>query len=220
MRRPFAYIALAPTLIGLTACQAEPNAAPDPNPQDQFWEALSSHCGSAYAGKFVSSDAADANFAGAELIAHVAQCSEERIAIPFHVSTMGEDDKVNWDRSRTWLITRTEAGLRLKHDHRHEDGSEDEVTQYGGDTADEGSARKQDFPVDAFSIELFERVGYTASVTNVWSFEAVAAGSEGAGLAYQLERTVEGGAPEPRFFRVEFDASEEVKAPPAAWGWE
>ena len=72
---------------------------------------------------------------------------------------------------------------------------------------------------------MFEREGLTASVTNVWTFEADPAGldeagSEGAVLAYQLQRTAEGGAPEDRFFRVEFDASEEVEAPPAAGGWD
>ena len=33
------------------------------------------------------------------------------------------------NRSRTWVISRNAAGLRLKHDHRHEDGSEDKLTQ-------------------------------------------------------------------------------------------
>ena len=56
-------------------------------------------------------------------------CDLAEIRIPFHV---GED------RSRTWVMTPTSVGLRLKHDHRHEDGSEDEVTQYGGDTRGTG----------------------------------------------------------------------------------
>jgi hypothetical protein len=56
---------------------------------------------------------------------HVRTCSENALRIPFHVGD---------DHSRTWVITRTENGLRLKHDHRHEDGSEDAVTQYGGDS--------------------------------------------------------------------------------------
>ena len=34
---------------------------------------------------------------------------------------------------------------RLKHVHRHEDGTEDRVSQYGGDTRNEGSAVFQDF---------------------------------------------------------------------------
>jgi hypothetical protein len=40
---------------------------------------------------------------------------------------------VGSDRSRTWVFTKTAASVRLKQDHRHKDGSEDRVTQYGGD---------------------------------------------------------------------------------------
>jgi len=106
-----------------------------------------------------------------------------------------------------------------RSNHRHEDGEPDAVTMYGGDTADEGTERAQDFPVDDFSVEMFGREGLTASVTNVWTLEVDRAGTEGAVFAYQLKRTKEGGAPEDRFFGVEFDASQEVETPPPAWGW-
>ena len=214
-------------LLALTGCEdANLNSDPSPPPQTFFWNALSSHCGKAFAGKLVSEDAADADFAEAELVMHVAECSDEKIAVPFHVK-IGDE----WDRSRTWVFTslsvphmngqgETQLGLRLKHDHRHEDGEPDAVTMYGGDTADEGSRRIQSFPVDDFSIEMFEREGLTASVTNVWSVEVDSAGTDGAKYVYQLKRTVEGGAPEDRLFRVEFDLTQEVEAPPPAWGHE
>jgi hypothetical protein len=213
--------ALVPLMMGgcseATAPEAEPTAAAESAPQDAFFAALASHCGKAYAGELVSSDAADADFVGAPMVMHIAECSEDRIAVPFHVQLDGE-----WDRSRTWLITRTADGLRLKHDHRHADGEPDSVTMYGGDTApgEAGTARAQDFPVDAESIALFEREGLGASVTNVWTVEVDPAGVDGGRFAYQLRRTVEGGAPEERFFRVEFDLGSEVDAPPPAWGWE
>lgn len=203
----------------LSACSSpatdESGAQTKGAPQDEFWAALSSHCGNAYAGQLVSEDAADADFVGADMVMHVRECSDEQIAVPFHIAIDGE-----WDRSRTWLITRTENGLRLKHDHRHDDGESDAVTMYGGDTADQGTASTQDFPVDAESIALFEREGLTASVTNVWTVAVDPAGIEGGTFAYQLKRTVQNGAPEDRFFRVEFDLSETVSAPPAPWGHE
>lgn len=144
-------------------------------PQDAFWAALSSHCGKAYAGRLVSEDTVDRDFAEADMRMYVRECSDTQIAIPFHVRIDGE-----WDRSRTWLITRNDAGgLRLKHDHRHKDGEPDAVTMYGGDTSDAGSERAQSFPVDQESIELFEREGLGASVTNVWTMEADAAGFTG-----------------------------------------
>ena len=113
-------------------------------------------------GKLVSTDAVDADFAPKKMVAHVRECTDTVIRIPFHV----EDD-----HSRTWVISKTDAGLRLKHDHRHEDGSEDAVTQYGGDTANAGTAAHQEFPVDQFSIDMFKKEGLEASVVNIWAVE-------------------------------------------------
>lgn len=226
----FALTLTLPALLlaGCTPAADEagaPAAASEATGQDAFFEALSTHCGKAYAGKLASDDAADADFVEAEMVMHVSECSEDRIAVPFHVGIPGESG-IEWDRSRTWLITRTEtdgaAGLRLKHDHRHEDGTNDPVTMYGGDTAagDDGTARAQEFPVDAESIALFEREDLGVSVTNVWRVEIDPAGTEGAQFNYQLKRSTETGAPEDRNFRVEFDLTSEIEAPPAAWGWE
>ncbi|BDI60055.1 hypothetical protein [Qipengyuania nanhaisediminis] len=212
----FTRAALLGAALAVSACQPVATVSDDDAgsaPQDAFFAALASHCGNAYAGELTSSDAVDADFAGADMVMHVAECSDETIKVPFHVRT-GEQ----WDRSRTWVITRTGDGLRLKHDHRHEDGESDAVTMYGGDTAEAGTARVQHFPVDPFSIDLFEREGLSASVTNVWSLEIDPAGAPDARFAYQLQRTEEGGAPEDRLFRVEFDLTRPVEAPPPAWG--
>lgn len=186
------------------------------SPQEAFFAALSTHCGKAYAGGLVSDDEVDADMQGARMVMHVRECDDQRIAIPFHIRAEGEE----WNRSRTWLITRTADGLRLKHDHRHEDGESDAVTMYGGDTASEGTAGRQDFPVDAESIALFGREGLDASVTNVWRVEVDPADAPDAKFAYQLTRTEAGGAPEDRNFRVVFDLTSPVAPPPAPWGHE
>jgi hypothetical protein len=205
---------LAPVAALLIAGCASPGPA-TPDPQDRFWAALSSHCGKAFAGRLVTADAADADLAGAAMVMAVTDCSADRIAVPFHV----QNADGSWDRSRTWLITRTASGLRLKHDHRHADGTSDAVTLYGGDTATPGTARLQSFPVDGASIAMFQREGLAASVTNVWSVEVDPAGTPGATYAYQLRRTIAGGAPAERHFRVEFDLTTPVAMPPPAWGW-
>ncbi|WP_271079359.1 hypothetical protein [Aurantiacibacter sp. MUD61] len=204
---------LAPAALALSSCASTSDVPALPASQEAFWNALSSHCGSAYEGGLASSDERDADWEGKRMIAHWAECSDTRIAIAFHV----EDDAYpgGWNRSRTWLVTRTEEGLRLKHDHRHEDGSEDVLTQYGGDTLSTGTARVQDFPVDAYSIALFEREGLTASLTNVWRIEVDDADAPGARFTYQLTRRND----PTRLFRVEFDASDPVEPPPPAWGW-
>ena len=204
--------------LPLAACATAPTSPGLSGAQEAFWSALQSHCGKAYAGRLVSDDARDADWAGKAMVAHWAECSDTRTAIAFHTTTGMEAQagEPAWDRSRTWLVTRTDDGLRLKHDHRHEDGEEDAVTQYGGDTLSAGTARGQDFPVDAFSIGLFERTGLAASTTNVWRIEVDPAGTPDARFAYRLTR-----ANDPtRLFRVEFDAGAPIAPPPPAWGHE
>lgn len=177
----------------VAACSDTDPATAGADPADVLLSKLSAHCGKAYEGKLVSSDEADAAFAQEQLVMHVRDCSEGEIRIPFHV---GEN------RSRTWVITRTLDGLRLKHEHRHEDGEEDAVSQYGGDSAAITTTRAE-FPVDQYSIEMFTREGLTASVTNIWAVEI----TEDI-FAYELKR-------ENSFFRVEFDVAKPVAPPPA-----
>ena len=205
MKTPHAITALL--LLG--AC-AQPAKVTAPDPQVQFWQALASHCGQAYGGRLVSDDAADADMQGAAMVMQVRDCSDTGIAVPFHI----QQADGSWNRSRTWLFTKTGTGLRLKHDHRHEDGSADAVTMYGGDTADKGTGRAQEFPVDRESIDLFTREGLDVSVTNVWRVEVDPATRPAAQFAYQLRRAGENA----RLFRVEFDLSSPVPPPPPPWG--
>ena len=173
-------------------------------PADQFLAHLAAYCGKAFAGRIVANQPASATpdaFDGKTLVMHVRGCEESQreIRVPFHVGD---------DHSRTWVITRTAAGLRLKHDHRHEDGSPDVLTMYGGETAAPGDAQRQEFPVDAESVALFRREGSDASVSNTWAMELVPAQR----FVYELSR------PGGRLFRVEFDLARPVAPPPAPWG--
>jgi hypothetical protein len=177
----------AVAVLSLTACATAPVPV---GPQDAFMGRLMALCGQRFEGRVVTTDPADADFSGKRLLMHVRDCSANEVRIPFSV---GED------RSRTWVITRTATGLRLKHDHRHADGTEDAVTWYGGDTATAGTAGRQDFPVDEFSKDLFTREGRTVSNTNVWAVEV----QPGQTFAYELRRAN-------RHFRVEFDLARPV----------
>ena len=179
-------------------------AAPEAVPADAFLAALARHCGQAFAGRIVSNQPKPAtpdSFEGKPLVMHVRGCEDptRELRVPFHVGD---------DHSRTWVLTRTAQGLRLKHDHRHADGSEDAQTQYGGDTVAPGTAQRQEFPVDADSVALFGRTGSTASVTNTWAMEV----EPGQRFLYELSR------PGGRLFQVEFDLSQPVALPPAPWG--
>lgn len=183
------------TALALAACASAPAPV---SPQAQFFANLRALCGQSFEGRVVTTDAADASFASERLVMQVRECSDDEIRVPFHV---GEN------RSRTWVITPTGAGLRLKHDHRHEDGTEDTLTQYGGDTANAGTAERQEFPADQFSQTLFVTNNIPQSVTNVWAVEV----HPGRMYAYELRRPN-------RHFRVEFDLTRPVAAPPPPWG--
>ena len=197
--KPILAIAAVALLAG---CASTPAAT---DPQDAFFAALAARCGQAYAGKLASDQDIDADMRGKAMVMHVRRCSPDRIEIPFHIDGLGPDG--GWDRSRTWIVTRTATGLRLKHDHRHADGSKDELTMYGGDTADSGTMTRQTFPVDGESIALFTRTGRSVSNSNIWSIETTADA-----FTYGLSR-------EGRDFRVTFDYSQPITPPPAPWGW-
>lgn len=189
MKRVLATASLLAS-VGL-ACAGTPVA-----PQQEFFDGLLALCGKAYEGSIVANLPTPAQadpFEGQRLVMHVRDCSAGEIRIPFSV---GED------RSRTWILTRQPAGLRLKHQHLHADGTPDAVTMYGGDTFDAGTNAMQRFPVDAESKAMFEREGLAVSATNTWSLGHV----PGRTFTYELTRPG-------REFRVEFDLTREVAAP-------
>ncbi len=202
---------LAASILLLPACERALPVAPEPSPHDTFFERLSLLCSQAFAGQLVSSDAVDEDMRGKNMVMHVENCEPSKIEIPFHVELDGGE----WNRSRTWIITRSENGLVLKHRHLHEDGSPDDITNYGGASEFLGSETKQQFPVDQESVTLFNKHGLDQSVTNIWSLELSAPGDRVAMFAYQLNRAAPN---QSRNFRVEFDLSSPIEVPPPAWG--
>lgn len=158
-----------------------------------FLTALRTHCGRAYEGQLVNPQPADSAMRGQRLVMHVRGCGDT-VRVPFHVGD---------NRSRTWVFTRTSNGVRLKHDHRHEDGSEDRVTQYGGDAMAPRAASHVEFPADSATAALIP-----TARTNVWTVELTPTR-----FSYQLRR--EGSD---RRFRVDFDLTRPITPPPAPWG--
>ncbi|HEY7906992.1 MAG TPA: hypothetical protein VIC53_08740 [Wenzhouxiangella sp.] len=167
--------------------------------QDHFWSSLQALCGQAFGGTLSDYDAeADSGWLGQSMTIHFRECTDNEIKVPL---TVGEN------RSRTWVITRSATGLILKHDHRHEDGSEDAVTWYGGRTTDAGRHWRQSFAVDDYSRALFYAEGLDVSASNIWYMEVHADKT----FAYGLTRPN-------RHFRAEFDLTQAVEPPPAPWG--
>ena len=146
----------ASTATGATAnVTQEQSQFPISTSQQAFYTNLGKLCGKSFRGTTVFPAGDKDPFAGKELTMHVAACSDTTIRIPFHV---GED------KSRTWVIRKMEEGLQLKHDHRHEDGTPDEVTMYGGVAPKTESANEMRFPADAFTARLIP-----AAATNEWT---------------------------------------------------
>lgn len=160
---------------------------------DSFWNTLQQHCGKAYEGVITSGATAD--FKDKKLVMHVKACEENRIRIPFNVGN---------NRSRTWVLTKNKIGITLKHDHRHEDGSEDKVTQYGGTTTNQGFSQMQIFPADNQTQKTIP-----AAASNIWWITI-----NDSSFTYNLRRIGSD-----RLFTVSFNLKQPIETPLAPWGW-
>ncbi len=121
-----------------------------------FFKHISSLCGKKFAGEEKFMRDKERSFGDAEMIIHVESCTENEIRIPFHVGS---------DESRTWLLLEDEGRLRLRHDHRHEDGTPEETTMYGGYSDQQGTEYSQYFPPDDYTYETLEN-----AEGHKWSF--------------------------------------------------
>jgi len=193
-------------VVVLAAGLSAPSTAPAQSPQvpvDSYFATLSGLCGRAFPGKIVANEPTPTTadpFEGKTLILHARRCEKDRLELPFHVGD---------DRSRTWLLTRKNGAISLKHDHRHQDGTPDQLTMYGGLTTKPGTPVRQEFPADTETKELFTRLNLKVSIPNVWAMEI----EPGKRFVYELARPG-------RLFRVEFDLTKAVDPPPAPWGHE
>ena len=161
---------------------------------EQFWNSLQNLCGKSFEGSLTLPEN-DEQFGGKQLIMHVRSCNDSIIKIPFFVGD---------DKSRTWVLTYNKGRILLKHDHRHEDGSKDEITMYGGKTTNSGQAAIQIFPADEETTNLIPEAS-----TNVWWITL-----NDKEFTYNLRRLGT-----PRVFRVVFDITKTIKMPEAPWGW-
>ena len=164
-------------------------------PSQQFWNTLKAHCGKAYQG-VLEQPKEDEAFGGKSLTMHVRSCGENEIRIPFFVGD---------DKSRTWILTMDNGIISLKHDHRHEDGTEDEVNFYGGTASNAGKANIQFFPADVHTQQMIP-----GAATNVWWITV-----DETSFTYNLRRLGTD-----RLFTVVMDLTAPIETPGAPWGSE
>lgn len=176
---------------------AQTNGENNGDPSQEFWDALTDRCGKTYEGYIVEGARVGDGFTGEELIMHIRKCGQDSIFIPFNVGD---------NLSRTWILHKNSEGLiELKHDHRHEDGSDDEITMYGGRSTTTGTSMIQTFPADLETQQMIP-----AAATNVWWMTI-----DEQFFTYNLKRLGTD-----RIFRVVFDLSKELPTPKESWGWE
>jgi hypothetical protein len=170
----------------------------DPGAQAEFWSRLHEHCGEAFEGRLVTAAPGFDLLDGSErVIVHFRSCSDFETRLPFHI----EEGPDAWDRSRTWVFFNHGAdGLELRHDHRHQDGSEEENTWYGGD-AIEGGTYWQRFIYPPRTEEMGVFMGWRVEI-------------------HPDERFTYGTMRDDEWtFRVDFDLSRSVELPPPPWGF-
>ena len=163
-------------------------------PSEIFWKNLEKHCGKAYEGKLPEHITRD-DIAGIKLTMHVKSCSTNEIKIPFNVGD---------NYSRTWILTKKDGIITLKHDHRHENGTSETITFYGGTNTNFGFKDFQMFPADQETATLIDYAS-----TNIWWITL-----DDKTFSYNLQKA---GSKTP--FNVYFDLTKEIAIPPAPWGW-
>ncbi|MFD2914211.1 hypothetical protein [Psychroserpens luteus] len=164
-------------------------------PSKQFWNTLQSHCGKAYQGR-LELPKEDKDFGGKQLVMHIRKCTDNEIKIPFFVGD---------DKSRTWILTYENDRIALKHDHRHKDGTEDDVNFYGGTTNNTGKKDIQIFSADEHTQQMIPD-----AATNVWWITI-----DNTTFTYNLRRLGTD-----RVFKVVMDLTQTIGIPDAPWGWE
>lgn len=124
-------------------------------PVNYFFNEFSQYCGQSFEGKTVFPDNPGKEFVDKKLIMYVEECTDKEIRVPF---------KVGENTSRTWIISRTNYGLLLKHDHRHTDGTPDKITMYGGYANAQNTTLKVSFEADSATVKMLPE-----AQTNVWT---------------------------------------------------
>ena len=204
------YLFITCMALGLFACQtstkdegtikideviSKAKAVASETVNQKFWNRLAKLKGQSFQGEVLEAPEGD-DFRGKQLVMHVLDVKEDTIYIPFNVGD---------NLSRTWILAKTEAGIQLKHDHRNEDGSDDEVTMYGGVAPNTGFDTLVMFPADQETVDLLPR-----TATNVWWISV-----DDKQFTYNLRRM--GSATQ---FSIGFDLERPVETPSRSWGWE
>ena len=128
------------------------------NPEEQaFFNNLAQLCGQSFEGQQEYMHEGRESWEDMHFVMHVTVCENDSIYLPFHI-----DD----DHSRTWMFLVEDGKLRFRHDHRDPDGTPQRSTMYGGYADGNGTAFRQYFPADDYTID-----NRLSSPSSVWIVE-------------------------------------------------
>ena len=165
--------------------------------QRAFWDNVREHCGNAYRGKLADATPYYQTFNADRIVIHFRNCTDTLTHISLHI---------DGNHSRNLMLTKVNGALRLKHDHRNQDGTEEDITQYGGDAPPPGLETRQIFEADQHTAEILPN-----RFDNFWFLDIM----DEETFAYGVHWPMHGNS-----IRMEFDLSTRVEAPPAPWGYE
>jgi hypothetical protein len=148
MNRIAAFVAIA-LLMGCSGPTKKPEPSKE-NPQEAFFDRFKQFEGKKFFGKQTYIAEGMNSWEKEELEMYVRECNDSIVYVPFRVGA---------NTSRTWMfILEKEHPLRFRHDHRHADGTPEDLNLYGGYAANDGTSLSQVFPADDFTCKMLERI--------------------------------------------------------------
>ena len=183
------------TVAGIVASLMGISAITTGSDQDIFFDSIRAHCGNAFSGSVEDSSNSTA-YNGRKFVLHIRDCSDSQIKMPLHI-----DD----NSSRILVLSKTDGGIQLQHDHRHADGSSEALTLYGGDSSADSTDKVTHFPESAESIAITKAHAPTRTYPSVWS---IILGADD--ITYQVVRPG-------RTIKSKFKFADQVDHPPMAW---
>ncbi|MGY8985979.1 MAG: hypothetical protein ACKVIX_05030 [Sphingomonadales bacterium] len=190
------YIAGVFVIAGATSNLFGTSVMTQESNSDKFFDQVNALCGQAFSGGVDHDISNVSRYSDQKLILHIRDCSDSQIKIPLHVGD---------NSSRILIFTKNAGSIKLQHDHRHQDGTSDDLTLYGGYNTASGVANAQSFSESTESTEIFKAFAKDRSRPSVWSLTL-----NPEEITYQLVRPG-------MVIAFKFDLSKPVAHPPIAW---
>jgi hypothetical protein len=138
--------------------------------ETSFYQQLKQHCGQKLNGEVLYPTGKEAPFRGMPIWLELEKCSDKEIRMPINI---------NQKIYRTLILSQDKTNFTLRHENKRADGTQAEISMYGGQTADIKDTYLLLFPADGYSRQLLG-----AELNYAWS---LAFNSDKSILSYMIE---------------------------------